>query len=358
MIRATLLAIEEINEAGGIRGRPVEPVVLDACSDPKVSRRMAMRLMTEEQAPVVFGCYMSSTRKAVTPVLEQFDGLLFYPTLYEGFEYVRNCIYTGAAPNQNSLQLGRYLTEHCGERFYFVGSNYVFPYETNRIMADLLRARHGVVLEERYVPLNCEAEAFDPIIAEIDKLRPDVVFSTVVGSATATFYKAFRAAGFDPAQTRIASLTTSEAEVAAMGAEAAEGHISAAPYFESLPTKRNRAFVSRFRERYGPDTPIAAAAEAAYFQVHLFALALENCGAMEADALLDALNGVQYEAPQGIVRIDPDNNHTYLWPRVGRANSKGQFEIVYAARMPVKPDPYMVAFGQEAWQDVASNLTA
>lgn len=358
MARATLLAIEEINAAGGVHGRPLEPVEADCASDPKAARRQASYLLAEERVPVIFGCYMSSTRKAVTPVIEQFDALLFYPTLYEGFEYVRNCIYTGAAPNQNSLQLGRYLTRTCGERFYFVGSNYVFPYESNRIMADLLRAHGAKVLEERYVPLNCDADAFAPVLKEIEKLRPDVVFSTIVGSATAKFYRAFRQAGFDPATTRIASLTTSEAEVAEMGTDAAEGHLAAAPYFDTLATKRNRAFVSAFRERYGPDSPITASAEAAYFQVHLFARALDACGATDTGAMLEALNGVQYDAPQGSVRIDPDNNHTFLWPRVGQANAQGRFEIVYDARQPVKPDPYMVSFGQDAWADALSNKTA
>lgn len=358
MARATQLAIEEINAAGGVLGRPLEPVEADCASDPKVARRQASYLLGEEQVPVIFGCYMSSTRKAVTPLCEQFDALLFYPTLYEGFEYVPNCIYTGAAPNQNSLQLGQYLTRSCGERFYFVGSNYVFPYESNRIMADLLRAHGAKVLEERYVPLNCEADAFAPVLKEIEKLRPDVVFSTIVGSATATFYRAFRQVGFDPAATRIASLTTSEAEVAEMGKEAAEGHLAAAPYFDTLATRRNRAFVGAFQERFGSNSPITASAEAAYFQVNLFARALEACGSTDTEALLEALNGVQYDAPQGSVRIDPDNNHTFLWPRVGKANAQGKFEIVHDARKPVKPDPYMVSFGQDAWTGALPNKTA
>ena len=351
MGRATLLAIEEINASGGVRGCPIELIAIDPCSDPKVFRKVAAQLLGEHGAQVIFGCYMSSTRKATLPVVERHNGLLFYPTLYEGFEYSRHCIYTGAAPNQNSQQLGRYLIENYGSRFYFIGSNYVFPYESNRIMADLLRVGGGKVLEERYVPLSAQEEDFEPIIAEIRKLRPDVVFSTVVGSGTAHLYHAFRKAGFDPAKTCIASLTTSEAEIAEMGTEAAEGHILAAPYFQSLPSKTNHAFVAKFQDRFGVDAPITASAEAAYFQVHLFANALEICGATEVEPMLEALAGVQYDAPQGAVRIDPDNNHAFLWPRVGKVNANGQFDVVYESRTPVKPDPYMVAFGDDAWQN-------
>ena len=357
MVNATILALEEINDNGGVQGRLIEPIVLDPQSDPKRSRLIAEDLIVEHEAKVIFGCYMSSTRKAVTPVIEKYHGLLFYPTLYEGYEYVRSCIYTGAAPNQNSLQLGRYLVENRGTRFYFVGSNYVFPYESNRIMADLLRYGRCRLLEERYVPLTAEAGDFEPIIAEIRKLEPDVVFSTVVGRATAEFYRAFRQAGLDSNKICIASLTTSEAEIAEMGKEAAEGHISAAPYFESLSVPRNRRFVTRFRERFGSHKPITASAEAAYFQVFLFARALERCGTLSIEPMLEALAGVQYDAPQGVVRIDPENNHTYLWPRVGRVNANGQFDIVHSSRVPVKPDPYMVKFGHEALHGTLSTAS-
>jgi branched-chain amino acid transport system substrate-binding protein len=354
MGRAALLAFEEINASGGVHGRPIEAIAIDPRSDPKVFRKVASELLGEHGAQVLFGCYMSSTRKATLPVVERHNGLLFYPTLYEGFEYSRHCIYTGAAPNQNSLQLGRYLLEHYGNRFYFVGSNYVFPYESNRIMADLLRAGGGKVLEERYVPLSAQKDDFEPVIAEIRKLKPDVVFSTVVGSGTAHLYRSFREAGFNPTRTCIASLTTSEAENAEIGSDAAEGHILAAPYFQSLGSKANQAFVARFTERFGADAPITASAEAAYFQVHLFAKALEACGSTEVEPMLEALAGVQYDAPQGPVRIDPDNNHAFLWPRVGKVNAEGQFDVVYETRTPVKPDPYMVTFGDDPWRRAIS----
>ena len=235
-LQATLLAIDEINAAGGVLDLPLEPVRYDPESNPKRFRVLAEQLLGVDRVRLVFGCYMSSSRKAVLPVIEAHRALLFYPTLYEGFEYSRHCIYTGAAPNQNSLQLARFLFEHYGNRFLLVGSNYVYPYESNRVMTDLVRQNHGKIVNEIYVPLNAREADFSRTIQEIKKTSPDVIFSTVVGTGTAAFYQAYRAAGFDPARQPIASLTTSEAEVAEMAAETAEGHITAAPFFETLGT--------------------------------------------------------------------------------------------------------------------------
>ena len=258
-LTATLLAIDEINAAGGVLGRPLEPVSYDPASNPKQFRALAERLLQVDRVRLIFGCYMSSTRKAVLPVVEAGRGLLFYPTLYEGFEYSPHCIYTGAAPNQNSLQLAKFLFEHYGNRFLLVGSNYVYPYESNRIMTDFVTQSRGKVVDEIYVPLNAGEADFAKALKEAAKSRPDVIFSTVVGQSTAVFYEAYRKAGFDPATMPIASLTTSEAEVAAMSAEAAEGHITAAPFFEVLATPAARRFVAAFK-RSEDDRPVFGAA--------------------------------------------------------------------------------------------------
>src|ERR1700733_6443245 len=246
-LNATLLAIEEINANGGVLGRPIEPVMYDPASDPKKFRSFAERLFQVDRVKLLFACYMSSTRKAVLPVVEAHRGLLFYPTLYEGFEYSRHCVYTGAAPNQNSLQLARFLLSTYGNRFLLVGSNYIYPYESNRVMGDFVAQGKGKVLDEIYVPLYPQAKDFEKVIARIKKTSPDVIFCTVVGSGTSMFYEAYRAAGFDPAKMPIASLTTSEAEVAGMSREAAEGHITAAPFFETASSRPARRFVESFK---------------------------------------------------------------------------------------------------------------
>lgn len=346
---ATLLAIEEVNRAGGLNGSPIEPLVRDPASDPTLYGRLAEEMTARDGIGVIFGCYMSSTRKALLPVVERRRALLFYPTLYEGFEYSHHVIYTGAAPNQNSVQLCQFLLEQVGDRFAFVGSDYIYPRESNRIMRDLVSQAGGEVVFERYLPLSAGEADFEEVVRSAAAKGPDVIFSTVVGQATVAFYRAYRAAGLDPAKLPIASLTTSEAEVSAMGSEAAEGHITSAPYFASLENERNRRFVAAYESRFGGDTPVNHCTEAAYFQVHLFAEAVREAGSCEFDALAAALRGQAFEAPQGSVRIDPENNHTYLWPRLGRVGPNGRFQLLAESKAAVKPDPYLVTPRLERW---------
>lgn len=352
-LHATILAAEFVNAAGGLCGRPIELVVYDPASDPKRFRTLAERLLVQERVRLIFGCYMSSTRKAVLPVVEAHRGMLLYPTLYEGFEYSPNCIYTGSAPNQNSLPLARYLFSTYGKRLFLVGSNYVYPYESNRIMADLALQAGGEVLDEIYVPLNAGPSDFARAIRRIGRTKPDVIFSTVVGEATSIFYECYQRAGFDPQIMPIASLTTSEAEVAEMTAEAAAGHITAAPFFSVLNTPAAVRFVADFRKRFGSDAIVTACAEAAYFQVMLVAAAMERAETDEPEAVRAALGDIEFDAPQGRVRVDGSNNHAYLWPRVARLNRVGQFEIVWDSQHRVKPDPYCVGQRLESWADTA-----
>ncbi len=346
---ATLLALEEINQDEGLEGWPLEAVAMDPASDPETYGRMAEELAGKQRISVMFGCYMSSTRKAVLPAVERHQALLFYPTLYEGFEYSSHVIYTGAAPNQNSVQLCQFLLEQFGNRFAFVGSDYIYPRESNRIMRDLVSQAGGEIVFERYLPLSArEADFADPLAA-IAERRPDVIFSTVVGQSTVDFYRAYRAAGLDPARCPIASLTTTEAEAEAMGKEAAEGHITSAPYFSSLEGASNRRFLKAYRDHYGETAAVNHCAEAAYFQVHLFAKTAREAGSCAFEPLSNALRGQGFEAPQGPVRIDPDNNHTHLWPRLGRVDASGRFEILAESKAPVRPDPYLITHKIDRW---------
>ncbi len=349
-LMGTLFAIAEINEAGGVGGREIVPVRYDPQSSPGVYRVLAERLVLQDRINVIFGGYMSSTRKAVLPVIEKWNRLFFYPTLYEGFEYSPNIIYTGAAPNQNSIQLAEFMTSNYGGRFYMVGSDYIYPYESNRIMSDLvLQRRDGVKVGEHYVRLDATIEDFRPVIADIRKLQPDFIFSTVVGDSTQWLYRAYAEAGLEPNAMPIASLTTLEAEVFQMGADVAAGHVSSAPYFQSIDSPVNRTCLANFRRRFGDVVVPNAGWEAAYFQVHLFANAMAKSGSDEIDALMPHLLGSEFDAPQGRVRIDPTNNHTCLYPRVGIANASGQFTIVREAKRAVHPDPYLVTHSLGDW---------
>ncbi|MBO6837188.1 MAG: transporter substrate-binding domain-containing protein [Alphaproteobacteria bacterium] len=345
-LRGTLTAIEEINAAGGINGREVEPVIYDPGSESRAFGRLAKRLMVEDGVNTIFGCYTSSSRKAVLPVVERLNGLLWYPTLYEGFEYSPNVIYTGAAPNQNSVELCRVLMEMYGKRFFFVGSDYIYPRESNRIMRELVKNSGGEVVGERYVRLGADRREFNEILREMKNAQPDVIFSTVVGDATVHLYQAYNDFGFNPKVTPIASLTTTEAEIKAMGYDVGEGHITAAPYFQGIGNDRNSSFVDLYKRRYGEDEPTNMCLEASYFQVHVFAKALGETNSIDTEILRASVIGSEYEAPQGEISINPVCGHADLWTRIGRANQNGQFDLVFESKDRVKADPYLIGYSR------------
>jgi len=345
-LRGTLLAIDEINEAGGINDRPIKPVVFDPSSEASGFGRLAKKLLVEDGVTSIFGCYTSSSRKAVLPVVERLNGLLWYPTLYEGFEFSPNVIYTGAGPNQNSLELFRFLMENFGTRLYFVGSDYVYPRVSNRIMREFVEGNGGKVVGERYVSLRPNRAEFYDVIRDIRELHPDAIFSTVVGDGTVHLYQAYAESGFDPKNMPITSLTTTEAEIRAMGADVGEGHITAAPYFQGIENEENRRFLSRWKKIYGDDYAANMCSEAAYFQVHLFAQALSKTNSLETEHMRAAVLGENVAAPQGQVSINPGCGHANLWTRIGRANRSGQFDIVKQSNTAVNADPYLIGYGR------------
>ncbi|MBR9653522.1 transporter substrate-binding domain-containing protein [Thalassovita aquimarina] len=341
-LQGAMLAVDQINEKGGVLGRPLEPISYDPSSIEERYGELAERLIIVDRVSVIFGCYTSSSRKAVLPVVERRNALFFYPTLYEGFEYSPNVIYGGATPNQNSVPLANYLMRTYGKRFFFVGSDYIYPRESNRVMRNVVRQGGGEVTGERYFSLDAQAEDFAEVVDEIMRTRPDAIFSTVVGQSCIEFYKAYHAAGGNGLECPIASLTTNEAEIAAIGVEASVGHITAAPYFRSVNSPANRRFLKAYEKKFGSTIDVTSCCEAAYSQVHLFAAALEETGEMDTEGLREALLGATFDAPQGQIKIDPDNNHTFLQSRIAKVNDEGEFVIENKVRRAIKPDPYLV----------------
>lgn len=339
---ATLMAIDEVNAAGGMDGIPLLPIIATPGRLPETYRRAAEWLCDVQQVPVIFGTHMSSTRKAVLPVVESRRVPLFYPTLYEGFEYSPYCFYTGSVPNQNSVQLASYVINHYGARVFFIGGQYVYPRESNRIMRELYEQAGGEVVGEVYLPLNAAQEDFSQVLDRVKQLQPNAIYSTVVGSDIVKLYRAYRQLGLDPERMPIVSLATNEVDVAAMSSDQAEGHITAAPYFATLDSEASRCFANNYRRNFGDDAPITAGAEAAYFQVHLVAAAGNIARSLAAPDLTRALGGASFDAPQGRVVLDTDTHHTYLWPRIARVDAQRQFKVLYSAQEAVRPIPYLV----------------
>ncbi len=354
MLNGARLAVEEINASPEF-AFDLEPVFVDPAGRNGDYASAAQRFLTTDRLVHVVGCYTSSSRKEVLPLFEKYDGLLWYPSHYEGFESSENVVYTGAAPNQHIVPLAEHLLRTHGDRTWCIGSNYVWAWENNRIMREAVQAAGGTVLAERYLPVG-ETD-FALVIKQILDARPSFVFNTLIGTSAYAFFRAFRQAateaGIDqPASLPIASCSLAEPELMEIGPEASAGHISSSVYFESVDSPRNRAFVAAYRRAFPDAGPTSADAESSYVAVHLLARAIRRAGAVSLAAVRDALSHIWMRAPQGDVHIDRDNRHCYLTPRIGISNAEGGFDIIYEAPAPVKPDPYLVWHDPKAQADL------
>lgn len=351
-VQGLTLAIQEINARGGVRGRLLSTKFYDPEGDPTLYRQYADQLLIEDGVDVVIGCCTSLSRKAVLPTIERRNGLLLYPDLYEGFEYSPNVIYAGAATNQNTLPLARYLLRSGARRFVLVGSDYIYPRESNRVMRDLIEHQGGLVLDELYLPLQPDALQMERLVEHVAALKPDILFSALVGQSICNLLQACAKAGIDK-NVPIASHNITEAEMLALPQPPLAGHITSAPFFASIGSAPSQRFVEGFKHAFGAKTPVSQMAATAYSIVHLFANALEKSGEMDTQSVIAAMRGVRFEAPLGQIKVDYDNNHTWMMPRIARWNGRDQFEILWQADEPIQPDPWLVSYGgAESLSDV------
>ena len=248
-LQATLLAIDEINAAGGVAGEQIKPIVYDPQSDPETFAMLAERLIRQDNVKIIFGCYMSSTRRAVIPVAEQTDTLLCYPTYYEGFEFSRNVLYLGSVPNQTNIVLADFLLRNYGTKIFLLGSDYIFPRESNRLFRNIIDDIGGEVVGERYIPLNSSPLEFDLFMSQLKRFEPDVILSTVVGGDVGKLFTAYARSEFDPRVVPIASISATEAEVGMLDPQITAGHISCGTYFGTVETPENKKFLGNYAAR-------------------------------------------------------------------------------------------------------------
>lgn len=338
LVDAIRLAVEEANEAGGLDGAPIEMVVEDCRSDAGYCAQRAEKLIVQDKVQALFGCWTSSCRKAVKAVVEKHSHLLFYPLQYEGMERSPDIVYTGAAPNQQVVPLVTWAMQQRGGRAYLIGSDYVYPRTANQIVKKLLQAHDGQLLAERYVPLG--EQNLEIIAQEIARLRPDFVVNTLNGDSNLHFFRALRAAGVRAEDIPVFSTSLAEAELAMVGPELVAGHYAAWNYFQSVDSDENRAFVERFRSRFGRQRVLDDPMEASYLGVKLWVEALRGADTMEMAVVKLVLARQTLAAPEGIVAVDAESGHLWKQVRIGRANVSGQFDIVWQSGRSVAPAPY------------------
>lgn len=339
MANATLMAIDEINANGGVKGKKLIPVQEDLASEPSVAATKAKKLLLEDKVAAIVGCYTSASRQAVLPIVEQNNGLLVYPTLYEGEEYSKNIIYTGATPNQQLQDYVPWLVNNVGKKFFFIGSDYIYPAETNKQVKALLKQQGGEVVGEQYVPIG--HSEFSSVVNKIKAAKPDVVFSDLVGDSVSAFYKQYKDFGMDPKKVPIASPITAETDVASMSKDVAAGNISSYGYFQTLDTPENKKFVEAYHNKFGKDEPITDVHESAYFSTYLLKLALEKVqDPSDTNKLINAFAGLEFNAPEGKIKVDEKNHHTWLHSRIAKVGDDGQFHVIVNSDKLIHPEPW------------------
>ncbi len=347
-----MMAIEEINAAGGVLGKMIEPVIEDTRSRAvDIFPKKATKLLQEDKVAVVFGCWTSTSRKAVLPIFEELNGLLFYPLQYEGNECSRNIIYTGMAPNQQIIPAIDWLVSAYGggrRRFYLLGSGYVYPRTANHIVKSYAEKAGAEVIGEVYTELG--ERDYAEIVTGILASSPDVVFSTLNGDTNVHFYRELSARGVTPQQLPVFATSVGEDELRGLLPQHVEGHLAGWSYFQTVDTPANRSFVERFQAEHGEDRVVSDPMEAAYSQVYLWKLAVEKAGSFEVDKVLEAYNdGIEFDAPGGKIMVDPLTRHTYKPFLIGRIREDRQFDIVYETPEWIKPEPYP-ALAFPGWQ--------
>jgi urea transport system substrate-binding protein len=341
-----LMAIQEINDAGGLLGKKIEPFVEDPQSKMDTGfPDKAKKLLQNDKVACVFGCWTSSSRKSVLPVFEKNNGLLFYPVQYEGNECSQNVVYTGAAPNQQIIPAVDYIVEKMNRRkFYLLGSDYIFPRTANQVIIALLKTKYSVdPVAEKYVPMD--QKDFKTVVDDIKDKKPDVIFSTINGDSNLPFYREMATNKISAKDAPICAVSVAEDELRGLlGVEGAmdvlAGHLAAWNYFQSIDTPKNKEFIAKFKkytkdEKRVTDDPI----EAAYFQVYFWAEAVKKAQSTDVDKVRQAVRGIEFDAPGGKVKVSEKNQHTFKPFRMGEILKDGQFKIIHETGL-IEPDPY------------------
>ena len=355
MIDAEVLALEEINRAGGILGRPVRWVIADGASTWPTFARQADSLIRDHAVSVIFGCWTSASRKSVLPVVESHDHLLVYPMAYEGLEQSPNIIYTGAAPNQQITPAVQWCHDTLqARRFFIVGSDYIWPHCVNAIITDQLAGLDAELVGEAYLPFG--STDADELAARIAAAKPDVILSTVVGDSALPFARAVRAAGMQPETTPIVTFAVAEDELRNQSAADMAGNYAAWDYFQSIDRPENLEFVRAFKARYGGDRTTSDVMVAAYNSVHLWAQAVREAETADVRPVRNAMRHQSRNAPEGIIAVDPETQHTWRPVFIGRIRADGQFDIVWTSRTAVRPVPFPISRSRPEWEAFVADL--
>lgn len=339
---AEIMAIEEINANGGVLGKQIEYIIEDGASEPSIFAEKAKKLLQQNKVSTIFGCWTSASRKTVLPVVEEYNGLLWYPVQYEGMESSPNIMYTGAAPNQQIVPAIEWLVKNEGKKVFLLGSDYVFPRTANTIIKEQLNALGAELVGEEYTPMG--HTDYSTIINKIKESQPDFIFNTLNGDSNVSFFKQYKDAGITPEDIMTCSVSIAEEEISGIGVDYMKGHLVSWNYYQTTSTPENKVFVQNYKSKYGANRVTDDPIEAAYIAVYLWAAAAEKAGSTDTAAIKAAASGLEFNAPEGLVKIDGDNQHLYKPVRIGVINGDGLITEVWATDSAIKPDPFLLNY--------------
>ena len=336
------LAVEQINASGGVLGKQVQLVGEDGASEPTVFAEKAEKLISSDCVAAVFGGWTSSSRKAMLPVFESANSLLYYPVQYEGLESSKNIFYTGATTNQQIVPALDYLKGRGVKSLYLVGSDYVFPQTANRIIKAYAGANGMEIKGEDYTPLG--STDFSTIVNKVRTADADAVFNTLNGDSNVAFFREYRNVGLTPQEMPVVSVSIAEEEVGGIGVQNVTGQLTAWDYYETVDNPVNRAFVAAYKAKFGADKPTSDPMEAAYVSVFLWKNTVEKAQSFDVKAIQDAAGGVTFDAPEGLVTIDGENHHITKTARIGEIRPDGLIYTIWESPGPIEPDPYLRSY--------------
>ncbi len=339
-IQAEQLAIDQINAAGGVLGRQIKVIKEDGASDWPTFAEKAKKLLVKDKVAAVFGCWTSASRKAVLPVFEKENGMLYYPTFYEGLEESKNVIYTGQEATQQIIAGLDWIAKEKGAKtFYLIGSDYIWPRTSAKIARKHIEnVLKGTVVGEEFYALG--HTQFGSLINKIKLKKPDVIYGIVVGGSNVSFYKQLKAAGITSDKQTVLTISVTEDEVLGIGGENLAGFYSSMKYFQSLDNPNNTAFVKAFKEKYGEKSVIGDVTQAGYLGPWLWKATVEKAGSFDVDKIAAASSGVEFKgAPEGYVRIHDKNHHLWSKTRIGQWNLDGQAKVLFESGL-IEPDPF------------------
>jgi len=335
---ATMLAIDEINAAGGVNGKKIEPVVEDGASDPAIFAQKAQKLIQEDKVVTVFGGWTSASRKAMLPVFQRFHGLLWYPVQFEGNECSPDIMYSGAQPNQQILPALDWAFGRGYKRIFLLGSDYVFPRTANLILKKHIVHGGGTVAGEEYVPLG--GTDFSAIVNKIQLAKPEVVFNTLNGDSNVSFFKQMAAAGLASSKLPVMSFSIAEPEAKAMGPSLVQGSYAAWNYFQSLDDPASKKFVAAYKAKFGTDSVVDDPMAHGYLDVYEWAAAAEAAKSFDPKAVRKAAVKLAWkDIVMGKTKFAA-NQSLYQTAYVGQLDATGQFAILWDSKTPIYPQPY------------------